>query len=356
MKHIFILLLPLPLCNEMKESLTEKRTNTISFSVFETYRMRQATGFGERNFQRTSNQRNETMMKEASDFASHLKKCDKAISDMKSACESVLSTTKIAMNAALPRLYEDTAAVSGSSGRSIETIGGGGFQSEEFSRMSQTASASIESQVLVPIKRWLDVFHALNARMKEVEALRLEVDSRRHTVIDLAASVDKQRAKLGKVGGHDAKLEANLDDTIKKLQHKEGKLTLAVQSYQEKEQSLYTDLSTLIKDAAWLKHYIASALRVQGDALVGAARALGETGVQPNDRSISMSGASMGSKGDGAAQRTASMTASEGQPSTIQAEPDMMEREPSSKGTDDGVSREDSGTTNPFLSSGVIPQ
>jgi hypothetical protein len=37
--------------------------------------------------------------------------------------------------------------------------------------------------------------------------------------------VDKQRAKLGKVGGHDAKLETSLDETIKKLQHKEGKLT-----------------------------------------------------------------------------------------------------------------------------------
>ena len=71
--------------------------------------MRQATGIGERNFQRTSNQRNETMMKEASDFASHLKKCDRAIADMKSSCETVLSTTKIAMNAPLPRLFEDTA-------------------------------------------------------------------------------------------------------------------------------------------------------------------------------------------------------------------------------------------------------
>ena len=168
------------------------------------------------------------MMKEANEFASHLKKCDRAISDMKSSCESMLSTTKIAMSAPLPRLFEDTAAVTGGSSKSMETIGGPGFHSEEFGRLSQTASASIESQVLVPIKRWLDVFGALSARMKEVEALRLEVDSRRHTVIDLAASVDKQRAKLGKLGGHDAKLEMSLDDTIKKLQHKEGKLTRAL--------------------------------------------------------------------------------------------------------------------------------
>lgn len=120
-------------------------------------------------------------------------------------------------------------AVAGGGSRPVKTIGGSGFQSEEFGRLSQTASAAIESQVLVPIKRWLDVFNALSARMKEVEALRLEVDSRRHTVIDLAASVDKQRARLGKVGGHDAKLESQMDDTIKKLQHKESKLSLSVQ-------------------------------------------------------------------------------------------------------------------------------
>jgi hypothetical protein len=126
------------------------------------------------------------------------------------------------------RGYYLQAVVGGGSGP-VKTIGGSGFQSEEFGRLSQTASAAIESQVLVPIKRWLDVFNALAARMKEVEALRLEVDSRRHTVIDLAASVDKQRARLGKVGGHDVKLESQMDDTIKKLQHKESKLSLSVQ-------------------------------------------------------------------------------------------------------------------------------
>lgn len=164
------------------------------------------------------------MMKEAGDFASHLKKCEKAISDLKGASESMLSTTKITMSAALPRVYDESAAVAGGSASSVETIGGPSFQSETVGRLSQTASAQIESQVLVPIKRWLDVFQALNSRMKEVEALRLEVDSRRHTVIDLAASVDKLRAKLGR-SGNDAKVETSLDETIKKLQHKEGKLT-----------------------------------------------------------------------------------------------------------------------------------
>jgi len=164
------------------------------------------------------------MLKEATDFATHLKKCERSIAEMKSAGETILNTTKQTMSAPLPHIFEDTAAGSGGEVRPNLSIGGPTFEAETVTRLSQSASAQLESQVLVPIKRWLDVFTALQTRMKEVEALRLEVDSRRHTVIDLAAQVDKLRARLSKASGSDGKLEASLDDTIKKLQHKEGKL------------------------------------------------------------------------------------------------------------------------------------
>jgi hypothetical protein len=196
--------------------------NHLIRSIF--YRVRQAAGLRGKNFQPTSNLRNEAMMKEAVDFSVHLRKCEKAIADMKSACDTMLTTTKGSMGAPLPHVFEETAAGAGGEVRPTESIGGPAFQGETVIRLSQQASAQIESQVLVPIKRWLEVFSALQTRMRESEDLRLEVDSRRHTVIDLAASVDKQRAKLSKLSGADAKLEGSLDDTIKKLQHKEGKL------------------------------------------------------------------------------------------------------------------------------------
>ena len=164
------------------------------------------------------------MIKEATDFATHLRKCLSAITDMKNAADTMLTTTKSAMTAPLPHVFEETAAGAGGDVRPTMSIGGPAFQADTVSRLSQTASAQIESQVLVPIKRWLEVFTALTARMKELEQQRLEVDSRRHTVIDLAGTVDKQRAKLSKGSGSDGKLEGALDDTIKKLQHKEGKL------------------------------------------------------------------------------------------------------------------------------------
>ena len=164
------------------------------------------------------------MLKEAVDFAAHLRKCEKAIADMKQAGEVILNTTKLTMSAPLPHVFEQTAAGSGGEVSPALSIGGPAFEADTVARLSQGASAQLESQVLVPIKRWLDVFAALQARMKEVEALRLEVDSRRHTVISLAATVDSQRAKLSRASGSDGKLESSLDDTIKKLQHNEGKL------------------------------------------------------------------------------------------------------------------------------------
>lgn len=135
---------------------------------------------------------------------------------------------------------------------------------------------------------------------------------------------------------------------------------VAVQSYQEKEQNLYVDLSTLIKDAAWLKHYIASALKVQGDALLGAASALGEN-TRP-DASIGMSDMSLASREPsetGPTQREDSLNTagrSHRSSSSGGTKTAATANAGSSKETNDGFSGVTSeGTTNPFLTSGVIP-
>lgn len=136
---------------------------------------------------------------------------------------------------------------------------------------------------------------------------------------------------------------------------------VAVQSYQEKEQALYVDLSTLIKDAAWLKHYIGSALKVQGDALLGASHALGESS-QPDASLGGMSSMSLGSKEpseSGAPLREDSMhTAGRStNPSSSNGVARTATNLTSSREVHDTVSGATSeGTTNPFLSSGVIPQ
>ena len=59
--------------------------------------------------------------------------------------------------------------------------------------------------------------------MKKLEQVRLEVDSRRHTVSQLAQKIEKQRTKLTAAGDRQ-KGEDNLEATIRRMQHKENKL------------------------------------------------------------------------------------------------------------------------------------
>lgn len=61
--------------------------------------------------------------------------------------------------------------------------------------------------------------------MKRLEQVRLEVDSRRHTVTALGHAIEKQRAKVAPAGTSTAqKVENQMDQTIRKMQHKENKL------------------------------------------------------------------------------------------------------------------------------------
>lgn len=68
--------------------------------------------------------------------------------------------------------------------------------------------------------------------------------------------MDVLRARLGK-GGGDAKAEASLRAAAEELTHKDGKLAATAQGYSETEAGLARDLSTLVADARWLRHYCA---------------------------------------------------------------------------------------------------
>jgi hypothetical protein len=57
--------------------------------------------------------------------------------------------------------------------------------------------------------------------MKRLEALRLELDSRRRTVSDLQARCERARASLGTTR---ARGEVELEVSLRKMQHKEDKM------------------------------------------------------------------------------------------------------------------------------------
>jgi hypothetical protein len=225
----------------------------------------------------TTNERNVVMVKEATMFKTHILNCQKAIRGMKAANEGMMSTVKSTMASPLPHTYDETAHAAGSQVQAALPIGGTTFSAELVQQAAQEAGHTVETQVLVPIQKWLDSYGSLVARFKEIDKLRMEVDSRKRTVHELASSTDHLRAKMNaNPTGHDAKHQHKLDKTVQKLQHKEGKLKVATDSYDHQEALLFRDLCNLIKDAQWLKHHMQLAVRAQGESLLKAAEAFGE--------------------------------------------------------------------------------
>lgn len=118
----------------------------------------------------------------------------------------------------------------------------------------------------------MNAFALVQTRMKKLESLRLEVDSRRRTVSRMGKRVDSQRAQLPQTR---ARGEYDMENTIKVLQHKEAKLSACRQSYKEHEALVYHQLTNLIRDTVWLKSYLSAVLRVESEAFQVANAALG---------------------------------------------------------------------------------
>lgn len=106
------------------------------------------------------------------------------------------------MSAPLPRVYEETGGgkvvpvsngpVTGAapnSGAGLTPIGGTDFSSEEIGKVAKETGKKLESEVLAPMERWMNAFSLVQTRMKKLEVLRLEVDSRRRTVAKLGKKV-----------------------------------------------------------------------------------------------------------------------------------------------------------------------
>ncbi|PSC69221.1 TBC1 domain family member 2A [Micractinium conductrix] len=234
------------------------------------------------DFVATPNTRNEMMLQEAGEFASHLKKIEKDIRGLKNATENILLSTKAVLSAPLPRVYEETqggkvvplnASNAHGGGALLLPIGGTDFNAEELAKISKETSKKLESEVLAPMERWMNAYALVQNRMNKLESLRLEVDSRRRTVGRLGKKVDMQRARLPQTR---AKGEYEMENTIKVLQHKESKLSACRQSFKEHEALVYHQLTNLIRDTVWLKSYLSAVLRVQTEAFQAANVALGQ--------------------------------------------------------------------------------
>ena len=127
------------------------------------------------------------------------------------------------------------------------------------------AAARLTDNVLAPMERWRAGFATVTKQMARLEAMRLELDSRRHTTQALAADLERRRPGLERGGASGAsaspKNESRLEELSKRLRHKEGKETAALNRYLAEEELVAQHLAQLIGDAEWLKSFVADVMR-----------------------------------------------------------------------------------------------
>ena len=255
------------------------------------------------SFVSTPNARNEAMLSEAAAFAVALKRCEKDIRGAKAAAEALLGTAGAVLSSPLPRVFEDLgggrAAPAPPGPGGAGTIGGSDFCAEDLDAVSKDSSKKLEAEVLAPMARWAAAFAAVSARMKRLEGVRLEVDSRRRTVVALGCRIDRQRLRLPQTR---SKGEWAMEQSIKAMQHKEHKLAAARGAFREQEALVFAQLAQLIRDAVWLKSYLAAVMRLQQESYGTAAGSLG-----PAKAAL---GASVAMSAAAAAERAAAATAS----------------------------------------------
>ncbi|KAF6254017.1 hypothetical protein COO60DRAFT_360665 [Scenedesmus sp. NREL 46B-D3] len=213
----------------------------------------------EKNFRTTSNARNDAMFKEATVFAQHLRIVEKELNQWQRDIESSFGNIRNIMLSPLPRVYEE-----GHNGQAVPseaepTMVGGDVQVERLTTASAETKKRLDVEVIQPIKQWMVAYRTIAERMRRLEALRLELDSRRRTVADLQGRCERVRANLGTTR---ARGEVDMEITLRKMQHKEDKMQRTASQFQEMEQTVYNSLFTLIKDTSVLRDYAAAALLI----------------------------------------------------------------------------------------------
>jgi len=215
------------------------------------------------------------MEEEAKQFAANIKLMEKDIRGLKLADETFMNTCQQVLASDLPRVYDF-----GQDGHihavgDLDTIGRG-CKTEDLVTVQQELSQGLEQDVLTPMKQWLFAWSTVQARLKELEGMRIEVDSRKRQVFDLRQQEDKLKKKLGEAtNDHQKKTrEKNLEDIWRKQQRKDAKLATATAAYQSMESEVLEELAGLIRDAVCLKSYLAACTEFQREAYQSLTHAL----------------------------------------------------------------------------------
>jgi len=215
------------------------------------------------------------MEEEARQFALNIKAMEKDIRGLKLADETFMNTCQEVLASDLPRVYDFGPDGHVHAVGELNTIGRG-CNAEDLVRVQQELSQGLEQDVLTPMKQWLFAWSTVQARLKELEEMRIEVDSRKRQVFNLRQKETKMKENLDSSSNdHQRKVrEKKLEETWRMQQRKDAKLANATATYQSMESEVLEELAGLIRDAVCLKSYLAACTEFQREAYQSLTHAL----------------------------------------------------------------------------------
>ncbi|KAG2495185.1 hypothetical protein HYH03_006791 [Edaphochlamys debaryana] len=299
---------------------------------------KQSLHVGERTFKPTPNLRNPAMLHEAEDFAVHMTQFRTNLKRYQAAVQVFLRSLPQVARGNLPRVWERVEGglcepLRPNVSHDHPTRVGGTYDDGLLRDARDILDAQVGHDVLRPIDRWLESLAVARTRMRKLEGLRLDVDARRRRVhrryMRALARMERRGAPGGsgtmgvhgsEVGGpsrrarsagpghrrramtddetssvssssdeeeyelrygpegagvEDVRAVRGQEDFIRSALYYQRKLDAVQSSYQEQEELVWQHLSGLVRDAAWLKAFVAGALLDIKEALQASAVALG---------------------------------------------------------------------------------
>ncbi|GAX81418.1 hypothetical protein CEUSTIGMA_g8848.t1 [Chlamydomonas eustigma] len=225
-------------------------------------------------FEATSNARNETMFSEASEFSNQIRIMEKDLLLLQKHIESQFNNLGKILCGPLPRVFEADGLTPVDAHLNTHHNIGQNVKIDRLLDAPASLKEKLDTEVIGPMSEWVRDYKKIQVEMRKLEAMRLEVDSRRRTVEVLDKQLTQYKMRTMKrgpstateaAGGsqldyQDPRLAELIKDTERKKIHKEEKMQDIRNSFVNHEQVVFNSLFTLIDDARSLRDYAATAL------------------------------------------------------------------------------------------------
>ncbi|KAJ9533272.1 hypothetical protein QJQ45_018390 [Haematococcus lacustris] len=240
---------------------------------------------GNKTFRHTSNGRNELMFKEATEFAQSIRLLEKDLRAVLKCIDGQYKNLRGILVSPVPNIYEEGEHGPVSTQPGVRLLGAN-MDVEAIPQAAEAARQRITREVFEPLQEWLKAYNRAEDHMRRLEAVRLELDSRRRTVTNLEGRLTRIRADLGSTK-HKGLIEMKeVEETLARKEEKMssecltayqhadvGTSYVAEEAFRTQELLVYHSLVIIVKDTAVLRDYTYSSLLIIQECFGAAAAA-----------------------------------------------------------------------------------